>query len=59
MEQGYSPALRGPRQYVAPLEMQIEGFRQADPILVPELAVPVAAAEWMGQYVRDATLPGK
>ena len=59
MEQGYNPALRGPRQYIAPLEMQLEGFWWADPIPVPELEVPVAVAEWMGRYARDATLPGK
>ena len=37
----------------------MEGFRRTDPIPVPELAVPVAVAEWMGRYARDATLPGE
>ena len=37
----------------------MEGFRWADPIPVPELAVPVVMAEWMGRYARDATLSGK
>ena len=37
----------------------MKGFRRADPIPVPELAVPVAVAERMGRYARDATIPGK
>ena len=50
MERRYNPALQAPCQYIAPLEVQMEGFQRLDPILVPELAVPVAVAEWSGQY---------
>ena len=59
LERGYNPSLCPPRQYIAPLEMQMEGFRRSNPIPVPELAVPVAVAEWFGKYGRDTTLPGK
>ena len=37
----------------------MEGFRRADPIPVPELAVPVAVAEWFGRYGWSATLPSE
>ena len=59
MERGYNPALRGPRQYLAPLKMQLEGFWRADPIPVPELAVLVAVMDWLGRYARDVTIPGE
>ena len=59
MERRYNPTLRSPRQYIAPLEMQMEGFWRADPIPVPELAVPVAVAEWLARYGQEAKLPGE
>ena len=37
----------------------MEGFWRVDPIPVLELAVPVAVAEYFGQYNWEATLPGK
>ena len=37
----------------------MEGFRRADPIPVPELAVPVAVAEWLGRYGQSASLPSE
>ena len=39
IKKGYNPNLSPPRQYIAPLEMQMEGFWRSDPILMPELAV--------------------
>ena len=33
----------------------MEGFWRADPILVPELAVPVAVAWWLADFARQAS----
>ena len=55
MVRGYNPTYRAPRQYIAPLEMQMEGFRRADPIPVPELAVPVEVAWWFGNLGQNAS----
>ena len=56
LERGTNPTYRAPGRYIAQLEMQIEGYRRADPIPVPELAVPVAVAEWFAAQAREATL---
>ena len=55
LERGVNPTYRAPGQYITQLEMQVEGFRRGDPIPVPELAVPVAVAEWFAAKARDAT----
>ena len=55
MERGTNPTYGAPGQYIVPLAMQMEGFRRDDPIPVPELAVPVAVAEWFAEQAHSAT----
>ena len=49
LKRGFNPTYCAPRQYIAPLKMQVEGFQQTDPIPVQELAVPVAVSKWFAK----------
>ena len=50
MAHRYNPVCRSDQKYLEPIEMQLEGFRQIDPLPSPELEVPVEVAWWLSDF---------